>query len=234
MFIRAVRKESLTVSRTTLGLLGVCLLLLWYPAAVSTGISRGLSVCTTVIIPTLYPFMLLAGILTESPMCRRPGRLSGWIARRLFGLPGCCTPAILMSLTGGYPAGILAVARLYRQGQITRQEMRRMTAYCVGGGPGFIISTVGGMLLGSVQAGVWLYGAQVAATLLIGTVLGRGHRHRPKAADQPPETPPRPFANTVSDTCAALLTMCGFVVLGAMVLSLTEAAGASAAIAAAL
>ncbi len=229
MFVRTVEKESLTMGSAALGAVGVCLLLLWYPDAVANGIRRGLSVCTTVIIPTLYPFMLFAGWLSHSPLCRRPRRVSRFLARRLFGLPACCAPAILIGLVGGYPAGILAVAQLYRQGLIRREECRRMTAYCVGGGPGFIVSTVGAMLLGSVRAGVWLLIGQVTASLLIGIGLGRGHRTS-TADPLPTEDTPAPFAHIVRDTCGALLTMCGFVVLGAMALSLCEAAGLAAAL----
>lgn len=225
MFVHTLQKRTLTTSATAVALTAACVLLLSYPTAVSTGISRGLSICSAVIIPTLYPFMLLAGVLADSPLCRRPGRVAEWTARRLFGLPGCCAPAILLSLVGGYPAGALAISRLYRQEQIDRAQVRRMTAFCVNGGPGFIVSTVGAGLLGSVQAGILLCGAQMAVSLGIGIYLGKGHRHHPSATTAPALPPPRPVAQMVGDTCGALLTMCGFVVLAAALLSLAEAMG---------
>ena len=231
MVVRTINKESLTVGSAALGAVGIGLLLLWYPDAVANGIRRGLSVCSTVIIPTLYPFMLLSGWLSHSPLCRCPSRVSHYLARRLFGLPACCAPAILIGLVGGYPAGILAVAQLYRQGLVRREECHRMTAYCVGGGPGFVVSTVGTLLLGSLRAGVWLLLGQVVASLLIGLALGRGHRTE-ATNSIPTESTPAPFAHIVRDTCGSLLTMCGFVVLGAMTLSLCEAAGLATSLAA--
>ena len=145
-----VKKKTVTDWSYVAALTAVCILLLSYPNAMATGISRGLSVCSTVIIPTLYPFMILAGLLANSPLCRRPGRVMTAVTRRLFGLPGCCGPAILLSLVGGYPAGAIAIAGLRERGQITEEETRRMTAYCVGGGPGFIVSTVGAGLLAAL------------------------------------------------------------------------------------
>jgi len=224
MFIRVLHKHRVWDGVYAVGLVLCAVVLLAYPTAVATGISRGLSICTAVILPSLLPFMLLAGLLTESPLCRRPGRLAAWITRRLFGLPGCCGPAILLGLVGGYPAGMMAVARLYRQGQITREEWRRLSAFCVGGGPGFIVSTVGAGLMGSVQAGVLLFLAQVVVSLGIGIGLGWGHRHQ-TTESQPPLSPRRPFAHIVGDSCGALLSVCGFVVLAAMVLALTEGMG---------
>ena len=205
-------------------------LLLCYPDATATGISRGLSICSAVIIPTLYPFMLLAGLLTNSPLCRRPGRAIGAVTRRLFGLPGCCGPAILLGLVGGYPAGAIAIGGLRQRGQITEEEARRMSAFCVGGGPGFVISTVGAGLLGSVRAGMLLYGAQTAVSLGIGVALGRGHRHTREIAAPPP--PKKPVAHIVGDTCGSLLTTCGFVVLAAAGLALAEGCGLARGIAA--
>ena len=225
MFIRTVTKQGVAAAGTGVLLAGMGVLLLAYPDGVATGISRGMAVCTTVVIPTLYPFMLLAGLLTDSPLCRRPGRVARWVTRLAFGLPGCCGPVILLSLVGGYPAGMLAAAGLYRQGRVTPEEWRRMSAFCVGAGPGFIIGTVGAGLLGSTQAGVLLYAAQTATSLGFGLWLGRGHRRRAEPPGQPP--PRRPAAEMVADTCRGLLTMCGFVVAAAMVLSLWEAVGAA-------
>ena len=219
-----VKRKTVTDYGYTASLVAVSILLIHYPNAMATGISRGLSICSTVIIPTLYPFMLLAGMLANSPLCRRSGRAMTLVTRRLFGLPGCCGPAILLSLVGGYPAGAIAIAQLRQRGQITREETRRMTAFCVNGGPGFVVSTVGAGLLGSVQAGLLLYTAQVAVSVGIGIVLGRGHRQVRETA-QMPLPPQKPIAQMVSDTCAALLTMCGFVVLAAAGLALAEGCG---------
>ena len=232
MYITVKKKTAMDVGYVA-ALTAVCILLIHYPHAMATGISRGLSVCSTVIIPTLYPFMVLAGLLTNSPLCRNPSRVMTAVTRRLFGLPGCCGPAILLSLVGGYPSGAIAIAELQERRQINGEETRRMTAFCVNGGPGFVISTVGAGLLGSVQAGLMLYAAQVTVSVGIGVVLGRGHRHVKEAAATP--LPPRkPTAQIIADTCAALLTMCGFVVLAASGLALAEGCGFSRGIAAIL
>ena len=227
-----VKKKTVTDWSYVAALTAVCILLLSYPNAMATGISRGLSVCSTVIIPTLYPFMILAGLLANSPLCRRPGRVMTAVTRRLFGLPGCCGPAILLSLVGGYPAGAIAIAGLRERGQITEEETRRMTAYCVNGGPGFVISTVGAGLLGSVQAGMILYAAQVTVSVGLGIALGRGHR-RAREVTQAPLPPKKPIAQVVGDTCAALLTMCGFVILAAAGVTLAEGCGLAQGLAAA-
>ncbi len=226
MFIRIVHKHRLRAGMIALLLLFTAGILLRYPTALANGVSRGLSICGTVIIPTLYPFMLFAGLLTDSPLCTRPSRLSATVTHRLFRLPACCGPAILLGLVGGYPAAALAIGRLQSNGQITAQQARRMSLFCVNGGPGFIVSTVGAGLLGSARAGWMLFAAHVITSLAMGVVLG--HTEQKYAAESTPfHTPiaPRPFACVVQDTCAALLSMCGFVLLAAAGLSVWEASG---------
>ena len=230
MYIRIVRRRALENGGVAVIAVSMVVLLLQYPEAVQNGINRGLSVCGTVIIPTLFPFMLLAGWLAESPLCRHPGSIARRVASKVFGLPGCCAPAILLSLVGGYPAGMVAISRLYKQGQINREELKRMTAFCVCGGPGFIVGTVGIGLMGNTHAGWLLYAAQAATAVGIGIWLGRGHRRCTET--DAPLPPRRPFAVMVSDTCGALLSMCGFVAAAAMVLSLLEGIGVARGIAA--
>lgn len=228
MYARIVHRRTIQNSGVAVAAITATALLLQYPDAVYNGMQRGMAVCTSVILPTLFPFMLLAGWLADSSLCRQPGRCSQAMARRLFGLPGCCAPAILLSLVGGYPAGMIAISRLYRQGQIQQEELRRMSAFCLCGGPGFIVGTVGIGLMGSAHAGWLLYAAQALTAVSIGILLGRGH-HTTESAPIP--APPRPFARMVADTCQALLTMCGFVTTATMVLSLSEGLGIPHAIA---
>ncbi len=225
MLIRVYRRESVT--RTAV-LLSFVLMTVWFisrPQALATGISRGLSVCSGVIIPTLYPYMVLAGALTDSPVCRNPGRLMEFVTRRVFGLPGCCGPAILLGILGGYPAGALVIGRMLECGQIRQEEAQRMTCFCVNAGPGFILSTVGSGLLGSTKAGVLLFIAHAGVSLILGILLGNGHRHKEDSDTPLPLPPTRPIAQMVADTCRGLLTMCGFVVACAALLSLLESSG---------
>ncbi len=222
MTVRIYRRERIRAAAA----MGLCIILaaagLCYPQAIATGVSRGLSVCTTVIIPTLYPFMVLSGFVAASPLCRRVGRLSSAVMRWLFGLPPCCAAAMLISFIGGYPAGAIALSSLYQQSLITKEQLHRCVRFCVNAGPGFIISAVGVGLMGNVTAGILLYIAHIAASVIIGVASAGGHR-RQKTAARLASTAEDTPADIVRDTCQSLLTMCGYVVLAATVLSLWDA-----------
>lgn len=233
MFVKTIRKSAVkTGCQFFLLVLAAASLLVW-PAAVASGVSRGLSICATVIIPSLFPFLVLAGFLVRSGISRALGRRLERPTRFLFGLPGCCAAGILVGFVGGYPAGGIAAGELVRSGQITRGEGRRMLRFCVNAGPAFIISAVGAGMLGNVKMGVALFGAHVAASLLIGIggrlLDGPDKKEKKEAVTQaipvPRQAAASAFVESVNAACRSLLYMCGFVVLFAALLSLCDVSG---------
>lgn len=195
------------------------------PAAVAGGISRGLSICGSIIIPSLFPFLVLGGFLLKSGVATALGNRLHRLTRVLFGLPGCCAAGILLGFIGGYPAGGAAVGELVRSGQITREEGRRMLRFCVCGGPGFIIGTVGANLMGSTTLGVILFAAHIVSALLIGVFSApRGSRRRRYSSPIPRERPSAStaFVGAVTDAGTTLLSMCGFILLFSGILSLLD------------
>ncbi len=201
--------------------------LLLRPDAVAGGISRGLSVCGSVIIPSLFPFLVLGTLLSKSGVAAAVGRRLERITRRLFGLPGCCAAGILLAFVGGYPAGGAAVGELVRSEQITRDEGRRMLRFCVCGGPGFIIGTVGARLMSSVPFGVILFAAHVLAALLLGIIGAPKDTRRHTCAytaRRPALSLPQAFAESVTGACQTLLSMCGFILLFSGLLALLDTA----------
>ncbi len=228
MFVWAVRRSAVRNLFLCLLLALGAAALLWWPQAAANGVRRGLSICASVIIPSIFPFLVLAGFLVSSGLSASIGRHLGGLTRVLFGLPGCCAAGILVGFVGGYPAGAAAVGELVRGGYITRQQGKRMLRFCVGGGPAFVLSAVGAGMLGSVTYGLLLLAAQWAAMLLIGVVSRFFERDTAEeAAPTPGKAPPASTAlvQSVSGACQSLLVMCGFVLAGATVLSLWDAAG---------
>lgn len=104
MFVKTIHKSGIQTALLLAGIVAAAAALLHWPQAVSGGVSRGLSICSTVIIPSLFPFLVLAGFLVRSGVGAALGRRLERPVRFLFGLPGCCASAILIGMIGGYPA----------------------------------------------------------------------------------------------------------------------------------
>ena len=181
----------------------------------------GLSVATSIVIPTLFPFLVLGTFLSKSGLAAVIGARLEKVVRRLFGLPGCCAAALLVGFLGGYPAGGAVIGDLVRSGQLNPREGERALRFCVCGGPGFIINTVGVGLMGSSAFGILLYSAQVLAALFIGLCSRR------KTSDVPLPPPRRvsgisALVDAVTLSCQSALSMCGFLVLFSALLSIFD------------
>lgn len=230
MFVAAVHKSTLLKGLLLLVIVAVGGALLIWPQAVSGGISRGLSICSTVIIPSLFPFIVLAGFVTRSGIDVAVGRRLERVTRFLFGLPGRCAAGILIGFVGGYPAGSAAVGELLKNGAITRREAGRMLLFCVNAGPAFVISTVGAGLLGNARYGAVLLAAHMLASLLIGIGCRMFGTPLPSGgsalgATVRPARPGAALAGAVNSACRSMLYMCGFVILFAAIQALGDATG---------
>lgn len=214
---------------TAVMLAGACGLLFLYPHAAATGASMGLSLCGTVIIPSLLPFLTLCGTCMRLSLADTVGR---WLARPtawLFRLPACCGLPLLLSVAGGYPAGAAAVARLLEEGQISERDAARMLHFCVNAGPAFAVSAVGGAMLGDLRVGWILLAAHLTAALLIGVTEAR-FAPRPQTRTIPRRRSmplAAAFTQAVRESAVTLLYACGFVVLFAVVQGIADGSGVS-------
>ena len=138
------------------------------PGAAAGGVLRGLSVCYETVIPALFPFLVLSRLLLES----RAASALGLLLRpytRLLGLHSTKAPAaMLCGVLGGFAGGAKAVDVLYRTGELTAAEAALLLVCTIGSGPGFVVSSVGALMLGSAGAGWLLLGAQLGASLVCG------------------------------------------------------------------
>ena len=149
------------------------------------------------------------------------GRALEPLMRPLFGLGGAGAAAFALGLVGGYPVGARTAAELYRGGALSRTEAERLLSFCSNAGPGFILGVCAAAVLHSARAGVYLYLVHVASAVLTGVLL------RLLPAAEPAPSPPRGRAQTVRpagafpaavrDSFAAAWSVCGFVVLFAVI-----------------
>lgn len=207
-----------------IALLGVGLLT--QSAAVSGGIRRGLEVSAGVLIPSLFPFMVLSGYISMSGYARILSAPLGLLTTRIYKLPKELGVVILLSLIGGYPVGAKMIANLLEQKRIDRETAERMLCFCVNSGPSFLITAVGTGLLMSRVAGIVLFATQTLATLLIGWVASlRVQRPRDAGRQYVGVGGPAAFVAAVSGATNAMIAMCSFAVLCSGLLSMVGASG---------
>ncbi len=101
-----------------------------------SGAVTGLQLCLNVIIPSLFPFVFLSGILN----CFLLGKKSVILTplNRLCKIPRGSESLLLLGFLGGYPVGAQAIAQAYQERQLSAIAAKRMLGFCNNAGPAFL------------------------------------------------------------------------------------------------
>lgn len=193
------------------GCLAALGLLLARSAEAAQAVRDGLALCAGSVIPALFPFLAVSGLLTALDTGASPAL--GPLAR-LLGCSRAGARAFLLGLTGSYPVGARTVAQLYRRGGISRREACRLLLFSNNCGPAFILGVAGLGCFGSLRAGVLLWGVHILAALVIALALPR---QAAEPSERPGSVPARPplvpaLIAAVRDAAGTMVYICGFVV----------------------
>ena len=198
----------------------LCGVLVWFLAdakQLRLEAAGALALCAGTVIPALFPFMAVAGMLVRLGFGQWLAPYMAGLTAPLFRLPGCAGSALLLGLVGGYPIGAKTAADLYRENLVSREEAERLLAFCNNSNPVFLISVLGVGVFGSVRAGVWLWLIHVLSALLTGLVFrGSGKSaSRQELTRRPPFRAvsfAEAFTGAVRSSLAGILSVCAFVV----------------------
>lgn len=144
---------------------------LFFPDICTEGINKGMGYTVRIIIPSLFPYMVLSSFIIRSGTDVIIGRISIPLTK-LLALPESAGAAVLLSLIGGFPVGAKCVSLLYKEGRLNKEQANRMMCFCVCPGPAFLITALGCIMLGNVQSGIIIYISQILSSLITGTALG--------------------------------------------------------------
>lgn len=182
-------------------------------------VTRGLRLCCTAVIPTLFPFMVLSELLVRTGGGELMGRALAAPMRALFGLSGAGSCAFLLGAVCGFPVGTRAAVMLYDRGLLERSEAERLISFCNYPSSAFMISATGAALWQNRQLGAAMYASVLAAGVLAGIISGiPARRAAKKEGVVPTDMPhtvrkPQPTALSDSVTAAATSTLnvCAYV-----------------------
>ena len=208
----AILKDILLFSAITF----LCVVILRSPQVSAKGAQLGLHLCTDILIPSLFPFMVLSSFVIKSGLAERLGKLLAPLVKVLFRLPGCTGATILLGLIGGYPTGAIGVSELHRQKKITSAQAEQLLLFTVCAGPAFVMSTIGTQLSASKAVGGILFAAQLLSAIILGILTRFFYDASSEAETTTPAQEVRLSSALVGSCLAAaraMLNMCAFVVL---------------------
>lgn len=171
-----------------------------------SGAQIGVELCIRTVVPSLFPFIILSILLTNSltgqriPVLRPLGKLCR--------IPDGGESLLLAGLLGGYPVGAQCVAQAYRTGSISKNDARRMLGFCSNAGPAFIFGMAGGLFTSAAAA--WaLWGIHILSALLTGMLLPGGADRQAYSA----ECKQTGISAALQQSLRVMAGICGWVVV---------------------
>ncbi len=148
---------------------------IFFSDEIAHSVRSGLMLCANVIIPSVFPFIILSDFLLHS-INFSSLRPLGYLFRKTFNINSAALPAFLLGLLCGFPLGVRCAVSLYEDGRISREECERLIGFSNNTGPAFLISGIGLGLRGNVIEGVILYVSMTLSALICGFVFGFGRK----------------------------------------------------------
>lgn len=183
---------------------------------------QGLRLCSHVIVPSLFPFLILSELIVASSVAEKGLRYLSRPLRCLFGLSpsGCC--AVFLGILCGFPVGARCIASAYDDGKLSREEAERALCFSNNPSPAFLVSAVGVSLWHNKAFGWLLYIGAVTVNLMTGIILFQRQKKR-GTVDAMPDLAPihgremhtsgvTVFTRSVKNATGSMLLICGYVV----------------------
>ncbi len=207
---RRISKEY-QVPRVDTALLWIaCIFVMGYffkaPALAAESVKKSLAICSTGLIPSLFPFIVLVGIINRSGLSLYISSFMGGPVGKLLGIRKEAVYALLLGFVGGFPIGAICVRELYESGILQKNEAEELLGAANNASPAFCIGTLGIAMYKNAGFGIRLYLCQLAAAIVICCIC----RKKPES-DAP--SPIKHTAPTLSDTLTESVTQGGLTML---------------------
>ena len=138
---------------------------------IAHSVKSALTLCYEVLIPSIFPFMILADFIfcyASFPTLA----FTSAVFEKIFRIDRRGLSAFMMGILCGFPLGVRCAKDLYSAGEISKEDCERLIGFSNNTGPAFLISGVGLGLRKSYADGIILYLSMVLGAIAVGLIFG--------------------------------------------------------------
>lgn len=135
-------KKTLFKNKSCIAVFSLTAILLMFPSKCFAYSLNGLQLWFDQMIPTLFPFMVLSGIMIQKDLTKAFVKALQPFLGRIFQVRPACIYGIVVGFLCGFPMGAHTAALLYEKKQITKQEAAFLLSFCNNIGPIYFLSFV--------------------------------------------------------------------------------------------
>ena len=191
---------------------------------VNSSVKSALALCATSVIPALFPFFVLTGLMVSCGAVVILGKILRPLSDKLFKTSGIGAVVFVIGILCGYPTGAKVISELYQKGNLTKDEAERLLAFCNNSGPLFVIGAVGLGMLGNKNLGILLYCIHVISAIITGVFLSLFAKEQKEEIMLSTATQPfgEAFTTTLESAVKSILNVCGYVVFFSCVVAVAK------------
>ena len=179
------------------------------------GAQDGIALCLQAIIPSLFPFIILSGII-NSILLGKSSKLL-YPLGRFTKIPQGTESILLLGILGGYPVGAQVISQAYRAGSISSNTAKRMLGFCNNAGPAFLFGMLS--LIFSNSAIHWsLWIIHMISAIIVGYILPHTMESSKTIQHNNKITLNEALKNTIKNTSV----ICGWVITFRIVISVCD------------
>lgn len=200
--------------------------LIIFGKTVSEYVINAVKSCVNIIIPSLFPFMAISGLIITSGLYHNLGIPFSLISRYIFRIKPEHFSIFLISSVGGYPIGAKLVTELYKNKGIERQDAEKMLGYCYMGGPAFFIGAAGIKIYGSIEAGMVIFASIFIANIITMLFFSIKNEVPPKSKEKIELSfGMDKFTECINSAGKSIASICSAIVFFSSVIAVLEASG---------
>ncbi|WP_124098800.1 nucleoside recognition protein [Ruminococcus sp. Marseille-P6503] len=199
-----------------------CTALIVNAKAVSEGITDSVIRCINIIIPSLFAFMAVSGIIIKSGLYYYISKPFHFISKYVLRLPDNLFFIFILGNVCGYPIGIKLLSQMVSENKISAKSAEIMSCYCYAGGPAFLTGAVGLSVFGSQKVGLLIFVSVLICNILMAVILNRIYRISGDNTGEHLNLNSEIIINSAVDAGKSLFVMCILIVLFSTVMSVME------------
>ena len=180
-----------------------------------SGAITGIQLCLNTIVPSLFPFLFLSGMINNFLLGQKLGVLRplGWLCK----IPKGGESLLILGFLAGYPVGAQTIMQAYRDGQLSSAVAKRMLGFCNNAGPAFLFGMLS--VIFTNQVITWaLWFIHILSALCVGFLLPGESTQ----SCQMQKTQQITAHNALRNALKTIAVICGWVIVFRMVISFCD------------
>lgn len=151
----------------------LCILIISSGSNVLNAITKAIERCLNVIIPSLFSFMAISGIIINTKIYKYISKPFYPITKYILKMPNNLFFVFLLGNISGYPIGAKLLLQLLKENIIDKKTAEIMSCFCYGGGPAFFIGVIGLTVYNNANIGILIFLSVAIANFIIAAVMCR-------------------------------------------------------------